>query len=164
MPSRYWGFEPEGARFGRLVVLKRPLDYPIKYHQNLCQCDCGKLLVVTTHMLETGKTADCGCVKRARVRNDMYPERIEGLDHLASAVIARAIADYRHAVMVNLKNGSLSELRELRRFFRSDWCSTLTKLDTKALMKRIEEECIEEFERAKKHGHQNQVPPRYFAD
>ena len=153
-----------GLRYGSLTVLKRPPELALKQHQNLCQCDCGKKLIVTSHMLATGKTTDCGCVIRNRVRNDMYPERIEGLDHLANAVIARAIADYRHAVMVNLKNGSIGELKELRKFFRSGWCTTLTEMDTKALMKCIEEECITEFERTKKRGYQNQVHKEHSAN
>jgi len=164
MPSRYWGSEQEGMRFGSLVVMKRPTTNPLKYHQNLCKCDCGNVLIVTTHMLETGKTTDCGCVKRDRKTNAMYPERIKGLDNLANAIIAKAADDYRQAVMVNLKNGSTGELLNLRRFFRSSWCMILTDLNTDALMKEIEQECIAEFERKKKHGHKNQVPEGHSAD
>lgn len=165
MPSNHWKPMPEGKRYGSLTVLKRPLANPLKYHQNLCQCDCGKKLVVTTHMLATGMTTDCGCVKRDRVRNDMYPERIRGLDNLANAIVERAADDYRKAVMNNLKSGTTHELKPLRRFFRSEWCAVLTTLDTELLMKRIEQECIEEFERNKKHAkHKNQVCQRHSAD
>lgn len=165
MPSRYWGSEPEGMRFGSLVVMKRPTNKPLKYHQNLCKCDCGNALIVTTHMLETGKTTDCGCVKRGRKRNDMYPARLKGLDNLANAIVERAAADYRLAVMAYLKNGSAGELLNLRKFFRSDWCAGLTDLDTDALMNRIEQECMIEFERKKKHGkHKDQVPQGHSAD
>ena len=164
MPSRHWGSEPEGMRFGSLVVMKRPTTKKLKYHQNLCKCDCGNVLVVTTHMLETGKTTDCGCVKRGRKRNDIYPERFKGLDNLANAIVERAAVDYRMAVMSYLKNGESGELLYLRRFFRSGWCSALTDLNTEALMKQIEQECMKEFERKKKHGHQDQVPEGHSAD
>ena len=165
MPSCYWGSEPEGARFGSLVVLRRPVNKPLKYHQNLCMCDCGNVLIVTTHMLETGKTADCGCKKRGRITNAMYPERIKGLDNLANAVVWTAASDYRNAVMAFLKHGEAGELVKLRHFFRSDWYTTLTDLDGELLMKMIEQECITEFERTKKRGkHKNQVPERHSAD
>lgn len=162
MKGRYKAM-PEGARYGSLVVLKRPLDNPLESHQNLCQCDCGRRVIVTTHMLIKGKT-DCGCVMRDRKTNAMYPERIKGLDNLANAIVERAVADYRMAVMNNLKTGSVSELTALRHFFRSGWCSGLTNLDTDFLMNRIEQECIIEFERTKKHGHKDQVPQGYSAD
>lgn len=157
---------PEGARYGSLVVLKRPIKKPLQSHQNLCRCDCGRVLIVTTHMLSSGKITDCGCVKRERKNNDMYPERIKGLDNLASAIVTRAIADYKQAVMINLKNGSYSQLRELRKFFKSDWFKALTDLDGEVLMKCIEQECVTEFEERekKKHGHKNQVPQGHSAD
>ena len=141
---------PEGSRYGSLVVLKRPLANPLKSHQNLCQCDCGRKVIVTTFMLATGKTTDCGCVKRDRERVDMYPARVTGLDNLAVAIVDQAASDYRKAVMANLKNGSLGDLVALRRFFRSEWCAALTNLDGEMLMRRIEQECIEEYERKKR--------------
>lgn len=143
---------PEGKRYGSLVVQKRPLKNPLKYHQNLCKCDCGRTVIVSTYMLSTGKTTECGCMKRSGEVNSLYPERIKGLDDLANAIVQKAADDYRQAVMAFLKSGDNGNLTILRRFFRSGWYSVLTELDAEVLMNRIEQECIIEFERKKKHG------------
>lgn len=143
---------PEGKRYGLLVVQKRPLKNPLKYHQNICKCECGRKVIVTSYMLATGKATDCGCVKRDRETNALYPERLKGLDNLANGIVQKAADDYRQAVMQFLKNGNNGELTALRNFFRSGWFSVLTKLDAEVLMNRIEQECVIEFERKKKHG------------
>ena len=101
--SKHWTYLPEGKRYGSLVIMKRPSGNLLEYYENLCQCDCGKRVIVTSHMLATGKQTDCGCVERDRNRNDIYPERLKGLDNLANAIIQRAAADYRIAFMRYLK-------------------------------------------------------------
>lgn len=157
--------ELAGKRFGKLLVLPKEEGSGIDYKRVPCLCDCGRLLPVTKYMLENGKTTNCGCVDRNRKRNDMYPARIKGLDALASAIVERAAADYRLAYMGYLKNKNENGLTALRRFFKSEWCMSLTELDTDALMNRIEQECMIEFERKKKHGkHKNQVPQGHSAD
>ena len=164
MKGEYKSLE-EGRRYGSLTVMKRPTDKPLNYGQNLCQCDCGRQIVVTTYALATGKKTDCGCVERGRKRNDLYPERIKGLDNLANAIMHRAAMDYRIAFMRYLKKKDPSVLEELRRFFKSDWGAYMTNIDTDVLMNRIEQECIIEFERKqKKHGHKDQVPEGHSAD
>ena len=156
---------PAGMRFGSLVVMKRPLVNPLKYHFNLCQCDCGKQIVVTSHMLATGKVTHCGCAERDRMRNDLYPARIKGLDNLANAIMHRAAMDYRVAYKRYLKKKDPAILAELRSFFKSSWGADLTDIDTEVLMHRIEQECIIEYERKKrKHGNQNQVSDGHSAD
>lgn len=52
-----------GKRFGRLVVLS-----PTKERQNNsivwnCQCDCGNFKLIPTHLLTSGHTQSCGCLK-----------------------------------------------------------------------------------------------------
>lgn len=159
--------EMAGKRYGILLVLPKEEGSGISHNRVPCLCDCGKRLIVTKHMLATGKTTDCGCVMRDRKTNAMFPLRIKGLDDLADAIIARAAADYRMTFMRYLKDKDKNEynLAELRRFFRSDWCEMLTELNTEVLMNRIEQDCITEFERTKKRGkHKNQVPEGHTAD
>lgn len=154
-----------GKRFGMLTVLQKAEDSGKKSWRMLCQCDCGKQCIVTKRMLYSGKAASCGCEERGRKTNAMYPLRLKGLDALADAIIERAAKDYRMAFMRYLKKKEEGNLEELRRFFRSDWCEMLTELDAELLIKRIEQDCITEFERTKKRGkHKNQVPEGHIAD
>lgn len=55
-------------RFGRLTVLSLAEDYISpkgrKRSKWLCQCDCGKKVVVIESNLKNGKTSSCGCLKR----------------------------------------------------------------------------------------------------
>lgn len=58
-----------GMRFGRLKVqqLDRVIGHPLRA---VCQCDCGKLVIVFWRNLKTGNTRSCGCwrTKRAPAR------------------------------------------------------------------------------------------------
>jgi len=49
-------------RFGRLTVLSP--ERKGKRTAWLCQCSCGKLKVVLTHLLVSGKTSSCGCLHK----------------------------------------------------------------------------------------------------
>lgn len=55
-----------GRRFGRLVVVCR--DSSVRRHSTwLCQCDCGKEVVVVGNSLLTGNTTSCGCLHKEMV-------------------------------------------------------------------------------------------------
>lgn len=58
-----------GERFGSLVTLKRVENNKNNDVQWLCQCDCGKTLIVTTQSLRNGRTKSCGCYKQKCVEN-----------------------------------------------------------------------------------------------
>lgn len=49
-----------GRRFGKLLVL-RPAENIGQRTAWLCQCDCGRQIVVRTDRLCSGHTASCGC-------------------------------------------------------------------------------------------------------
>lgn len=53
-----------GQRFGRLVVVKRYGTNHDKRATWLCQCDCGKTVVVAGKQLRRGYTKSCGCLSR----------------------------------------------------------------------------------------------------
>ena len=50
-----------GQRFGRLVVIKRSENIG-RYTAWLCECDCGKEVVVKATYLRSGGTKSCGCL------------------------------------------------------------------------------------------------------
>jgi hypothetical protein len=52
-----------GQRFGRLVVKKLAGTQGTK-RTWLCQCECGRKLIVTGSNLRTGNTNSCGCLHR----------------------------------------------------------------------------------------------------
>ena len=56
-----------GQRFGMLVAVK-PVEEQDKKTNVLwvCQCDCGRLDVVSVYRLRQGKKTDCGCVGKAQ--------------------------------------------------------------------------------------------------
>jgi len=71
----------------------------------------------------------------------------DGLDPyqaLANAIVQNAAEDYR-AALKRLNNDpeniiAKAEIKELKRFFRSQWYETLTSLDGEYLMKMLEKE------------------------
>lgn len=58
---------------------------------------------------------------------------------LAEAIVVQAAFDYRHARYRNMKRPyqleTLREIREIERFFRSTWFSTLCNLDGTQLLR-----------------------------
>lgn len=54
-----------GKRFGRLVVLQRVnnIKTSVAY---LCECDCGKKIIVTAGRLISGNTKSCGCLRNEK--------------------------------------------------------------------------------------------------
>ena len=64
-----------GERFGNLTVIG--FDHVDKHRAScwLCECDCGKQVVVTRHSLISGKTKSCGCQKRGPAMEDITGKR-----------------------------------------------------------------------------------------
>lgn len=58
----------------------------------------------------------------------------EGYEMLAAAVVERAVIDYKSA----LAEKDETEIRQLKRFFRSDWFDFLSDLDGEVLMAQVE--------------------------
>lgn len=64
-----------GERFGNLTVLG--FDHVDKHRSScwLCQCDCGRQVVVTRYSLISGNTTSCGCRKKGPTREDITGKR-----------------------------------------------------------------------------------------
>lgn len=58
----------------------------------------------------------------------------EGYEMLAAAVVERAVIDYKSA----LAEKDMGEIRQLKRFFRSDWFDFLSDLNGEVLMAQVE--------------------------
>lgn len=71
--------------------------------------------------------------------NDTY-------ERLANAIILQAVKDYRNALKrlkKHPRNGTaLYAKREVERFFRSDWYTSLTTVDPEMLILKLNEEVI----------------------
>lgn len=57
-----------GQRFGRLVAKSLTRKMRGKYQRTawLCDCDCGKQVIVDADSLTSGTTKSCGCISRER--------------------------------------------------------------------------------------------------
>ena len=53
-----------GQRFGKLVVLEKTEERINNSVVWKCQCDCGNIKNVPTHLLTSGHTQSCGCLVR----------------------------------------------------------------------------------------------------
>lgn len=53
-----------GEHFGRLTVLKKehPSEHETKGCRWICQCECGKIISVSTSNLRSGNVKSCGCL------------------------------------------------------------------------------------------------------
>ena len=67
-----------GKKYGRLTVLSRQGSNSANRALWLCQCDCGKQIVVIGKNLRSGNTCSCGCLQKeklsARVLKDITGE------------------------------------------------------------------------------------------
>lgn len=56
-----------GKKFGKLTVLERVEKDPSlasRCHRYLCECECGKTIIVNGNSLRTGHTTSCGCSRK----------------------------------------------------------------------------------------------------
>ena len=62
-------------------------------------------------------------------------------EDLANAVIERAVLDYRLVLSGTVESyGKVLSIKELERFFRSQWFGTLTKIDGERIISEIRKE------------------------
>lgn len=64
----------KGQRFGHLVVLEQSNRRLSANIQWLCQCDCGKKLIVRGDNLTTGHTTQCSVCKPQGCRRSAFVE------------------------------------------------------------------------------------------
>lgn len=90
---------------------------------------------------------------------------------LANGIIYQASLDYRKQFLAHIKSGKTDaeadwRLRELREFFKSDWCQVLTNLDGVTLMQKLEEDVLRKHNRkeASDENNQNQISSGHSED
>lgn len=65
-----------GQKFHKLTVIQRLNTQKYKSYENQCQCECGKIVTVTTHDLSCGRIKCCGdksCLTRKPTINRKKP-------------------------------------------------------------------------------------------
>lgn len=71
---------------------------------------------------------------------------IDGYEKLANAIVLQAVKDYRFALRRLEKyprnNSAIYTKREIERFFRSEWYTSLTSVEPEMLIKKLEEEVM----------------------
>ena len=74
--------------------------------------------------------------------------------NLANAIIISAVKDYRKALRRQRKNPTsrtaAEEIREIERFFHSEWYGMLTDVDGNFLVRKCKEECAYDGKRVSK--------------
>lgn len=66
---------------------------------------------------------------------------VSSYENLANAVIERAVLDYRLALSGYKESyGKILSIKELERFFRSQWFGTLTKIDGERIITEVRKE------------------------
>ena len=71
-------------------------------------------------------------------------EKYDAWDELAKAIIRQAVDDWRTLIMAEKRalseDGVKINLREIRQFFRSDYCQSLMDGDPLVILKHLEKE------------------------
>ena len=60
-----------GKRFGRLTVLRRDDEESLRRVFWICQCDCGRIVSVSSCHLNSGHTKSCGCLHKEQLSQRM---------------------------------------------------------------------------------------------
>ena len=70
----------------------------------------------------------------------------DAYENLANSIILLAVKDYRQALKLLSKNPhsrpAMATVKEMERFFRSDWYETLTSVDGEMLIRKLREEAF----------------------
>ena len=67
-------------------------------------------------------------------------------DELANAIVLKAVSDYKNALRMLKKfpahHDAAKEKRSIERFFASDWCKLLTRVDMVMVARKLREEIM----------------------
>lgn len=91
-----------------------------------------------------------------------YLTEDEAYEHIAKGIVIQAIEDYRNTLRgksINKHVNVMKDMKELERFFRSEWFTYLCDWDGETLMKIIKEQ-EEKDERTAKRNSGEDLPHR----
>lgn len=95
-----------GQRFGQLVVIKK--ESSGTHAKFLCQCDCGRQIIVRGDSLRSSKTVSCGCEKESQIKVEQL-KRGRRLQNHTSDVFFKGTISKNNTSGINgvtrLKNG-----------------------------------------------------------
>ncbi len=66
----------------------------------------------------------------------------DGYERLANAIVVQAAKDYRSAIKGKRTKAKTAEVKEIEEFFLSDWFTTLTDVDGRVILKKLQEEVM----------------------
>ena len=124
-----------GKTFGKLKVIGRSGTAKNGQPLWLCECECGNYIKVAGRYLKDGSKVSCGCDKIVEPHNiSLSLSRLkmgnDPVENLAYSIVAVAADDYRKA----LKDNDEKKIKELEKFFHSEWGESLCSMDTDVLM------------------------------
>lgn len=64
--------------FGRLRVIEKADGTEDRYQRWLCQCKCGRQIIVNTKRLVRGTVTNCGCIPKNNAANGTIAENLKG--------------------------------------------------------------------------------------
>ncbi len=67
---------------------------------------------------------------------------MDGYDELANAIIVQAAKDYRKACVGKRSKTKTNEIKQIEKFFLSEWFTTLTSADGEMILKKLQEEVM----------------------
>lgn len=130
-------------QFGYLTVIAKAKERGTQgEYKWLCQCDCGRQILVTTGQLNSGQTSSCGHVKLNNLKQSKYRHQKQLNDHLPknnstgykniSMTMRNGRQRYRVSVQYNGKQyskltDSLEDALRVREELREKWWSNYNK-------------------------------------
>ena len=88
-----------GNIYGRLTVLERAENNHRGDAQWLCQCECGKQVIVKGISLRAGHTKSCGCYQKDKVREQGFKNTIDLLNkRFGKLVVKERIAGDKNTI------------------------------------------------------------------
>ncbi len=134
----------EGARFGRLLVLREAMPEP-KFEQRRvdCVCDCGAQVTVLLGNLRKGTTRSCGCLARElaafanrnkvpppiKMRCGFYSPCLIWQGGTGSQGYGQVREGYVHRLIFEAANGPLPEGFDIHHLCRQKACVNLDHLE-----------------------------------
>lgn len=86
-----------GQKFGMWTVIKRAENTKRGQPRWVCRCDCGNVATVQGCSLKSGKSRNCGCVRKEKFNNAKHKQSYTRLYHIWTAMKERCFNENNNA-------------------------------------------------------------------